>query len=280
MEKRRIWCSFVISLLFHIALVLFFLFGPWKKTADDQARKPILVEILPPQKSSNKNQIVESNSGRKAEEAAPNAYLGAETRVVDQESIKRERSRVQPAAQPMRPRLPESAQEIVDAEKPLSKFGLPIDVHPEKSAHRNNEPEWRDFSDQFGDTYPDYVKGVKESETTALNTKEFVFFGYYKRIRDQLDQAWRPILKENIYRYLRKGRNISSDVEHITKTMVTLDRKGEIVKVQVIEESGIVDLDDAAIRAFNKAGPFPNPPNGIIDERGEIKIQWNFILRS
>ena len=40
------------------------------------------------------------------------------------------------------------------------------------------------------------------------------------------------------------------------------------------------DLDEAAIRAFNRAGPFPNPPNGLLQETGSVDIRWDFILRT
>ncbi len=78
----------------------------------------------------------------------------------------------------------------------------------------------------------------------------------------------------------RRGRTPASDREHLTRTLVTLDQRGEIVRIQIIEESGSRDLDDAAIKAFNKAGPFPNPPSGLIEANGLVQIQWQFVLRT
>jgi protein TonB len=48
----------------------------------------------------------------------------------------------------------------------------------------------------------------------------------------------------------------------------------------MLSESGTGDLDDAAVGAFNQAGPFPNPPKGMIDLNQEIKIPWDFVLKT
>jgi protein TonB len=69
-------------------------------------------------------------------------------------------------------------------------------------------------------------------------------------------------------------------MEHRTKVLVVLNPSGEITKVQVVSESGTQDLDDAAVSAFNEAGPFPNPPKGIVNTSGLIEIPWEFILRT
>ena len=36
----------------------------------------------------------------------------------------------------------------------------------------------------------------------------------------------------------------------------------------------------AAVDAFNDAGPFPDPPAGLVDQNGQIQIPWDFILQS
>ena len=54
-----------------------------------------------------------------------------------------------------------------------------------------------------------------------------------------------------------QGEVASGGQERITKIVITLDKKGVLQKVQVLEESGIRDLDDAAVEAFRAAAPFP-----------------------
>ena len=53
-----------------------------------------------------------------------------------------------------------------------------------------------------------------------------------------------------------------------------------VVRVQLLEESGAVDLDSAAVGALNKAGPYPNPPKGLLDENGNAQIRWDFVLKT
>jgi len=48
----------------------------------------------------------------------------------------------------------------------------------------------------------------------------------------------------------------------------------------VIGDSGIQDLDDAAIEAFKAAAPFPNPPKGVVENDGTVQIRWDFVLET
>jgi TonB family protein len=125
-----------------------------------------------------------------------------------------------------------------------------------------------------------YIRGVKPGEVTALNTKEFVFYSYFERVRQQLDQAWQPIVKQNVGKILKGGRQLASNTDFVTRTLVTMNERGEILRIQLLEQSGTEDLDQAAIDALNKAGPYPNPPKGLIDSSGNVHIRWDFILKT
>jgi protein TonB len=69
-------------------------------------------------------------------------------------------------------------------------------------------------------------------------------------------------------------------MDHRTEIMVVLDPNGKIVQVEVIGESGTQSLDTAAVEAFNRAGPFPNPPRGLVGSDGRVRIKWEFILKT
>jgi TonB family protein len=126
----------------------------------------------------------------------------------------------------------------------------------------------------------DYLKEVKEGAQTMLSTREFLYYSYYNRIRGQLKQYWEPRIKDKVKKIFAAGRSIASDEDRITKVLIVLNTAGTLVKVQVVGESGIRDLDDAAVEAFRQAAPFPNPPKGIVDGDGLIKIRWDFILEA
>ncbi|MES2854797.1 MAG: TonB family protein [Bdellovibrionota bacterium] len=126
----------------------------------------------------------------------------------------------------------------------------------------------------------DRLKNVKTGMQTLLSTREFVYYSYYNRIREKLRQYWEPKIKEKFERIVRQGRTIASDGDKITRIIIILDEKGTLTKVQVVSGSGVRDLDDAAVEAFRAAAPFPNPPKGIVEADGTIKIRWDFVLEA
>lgn len=127
----------------------------------------------------------------------------------------------------------------------------------------------------------DHLKDVKTGMQTLLSTREFVYYTYYNRIKDKLRQYWEPMIKMKIEHLLRSGRHLASTGgDRITQIVIVLDQKGTLIRVQVIGPSGVRDLDEAAVDAFRAAAPFPNPPKGIIDPDGTIKIRWDFVLEA
>lgn len=126
----------------------------------------------------------------------------------------------------------------------------------------------------------DHLKDVAKGMQTLLSTREFVYYSYYNRIKDKLRQYWEPKIKEKMERIVRQGRTIASNTDRVTRIVIVLDNSGTLVRVQIIGPSGVNDLDEAAVEAFRAAAPFPNPPRGIADPDGTIKIRWDFILEA
>lgn len=126
----------------------------------------------------------------------------------------------------------------------------------------------------------DYLKDVNTGMQTLLSTREFVYYSYYARIKESIRQHWEPNVREKVKIIYRQGRNIASAKDRITQVLVTLDAKGELIKVEVLSQSGVEALDSAAIEAFKAASPFPNPPKGMVESDGTIKIRWDFVLEA
>lgn len=124
----------------------------------------------------------------------------------------------------------------------------------------------------------DYIKDLDPGLETLLSTREFVFYTYYSRIRKQLNQFWGPKVREKLVVMYKQGRQIASTEDKITKCLITLDKTGNLARVQIIGNSGVRELDEAAVDAFKLAAPFPNPPKGIQESDGSIKIRWDFVL--
>lgn len=121
---------------------------------------------------------------------------------------------------------------------------------------------------------------VQEDLITKLNTKEYKYYGYYHRIKLQLNQWWQPKVREKVTKMMSQGRTVASEENRTTRLIIILNDAGTLVKVQVLAESGVRDLDDAAVEAFRAAAPFPNPPKGIVEKDGTVKIRWDFVVES
>jgi len=144
-----------------------------------------------------------------------------------------------------------------------------------KELDAKNNQEGVDVS-QSRDYLPDKEAGLE----TLLSTREFVYYTYYNRIRNQLSEYWEPKIKQKVLTMFRQGRRIASTDDRITKLQIILDSRGILQRVQVLGASGVQDLDEVAVDAFRAAAPFPNPPKGIIESDGTVKIEWDFIVET
>lgn len=125
----------------------------------------------------------------------------------------------------------------------------------------------------------DHLEGVPLGDITNLNTAEYKFYGFYHRIRQQLEQFWGASIQEKTNDLAREGRYLSSSEDLITSLQITLDKHGRIVSIRLIGSSGIQELDAAAIEAFNEAGPFPNPPRELV-KNGHVILEWGFVVKT
>lgn len=169
-------------------------------------------------------------------------------------------------------------------------------THPNKVADKGELPSLRDLSPIFSPTpqpadqqaprpgeearTDDYLKNVKTGLQTILTTREFIYYTYYTRIKEKIGQYWEPNVREKVKIIYRQGRSIASAHDRVTQLLVVLDKNGNLIRVEVLGHSGVIDLDDAAVGAFQSAAPFPNPPKGMVEHDGTIKIRWDFILES
>lgn len=188
----------------------------------------------------------------------------------------------------------EQAEKSADEEKPTDKL-----TSPDGIVAGGKKPSLKDLTPSFKPGVPrvdteeiaqgggegpsatdDHLKNVRTGMQTLLSTREFVYYAYYNRIKDKLRQYWEPKIKEKMERIVRQGRTIASNTERITKIVIILDERGTLQRVQIIGPSGVRDLDEAAVEAFRAAAPFPNPPKGIVEADGTIKIRWDFILEA
>jgi TonB family protein len=282
-RERLLKRSIAASVLLHgalaggLALYQFIDFG------DD----PEPEELVWIEDTEDKQRVVFDDSAEETDEAEDDAFFSRDNRKTDEQTVAKETNTTSTSNGQQAQPKEETAKAPDQQAKPLgklAKFGLKL---PQKMQHPKqakvgqtlDQPRRSDYADVFGKRYEEYVEGMKEGQTTVLNTKEFVFFTYYERIRRQLEQAWPKLLQQKMRRLWRMGgRFPASEKQHKTQTILVLDQAGEVIKVSVVLPSGTQELDDAAVEAFNEAGPFPNPPEAIVDDNGLITINWTFVL--
>lgn len=286
------------SLLVFLVISAFIHFGAWiglklSKTPEFLTPKNKVEVVILDQRRDNvkKMQIVEQNKKSLNDEIPEDAkFLSAHNQRVVKESAaqkvgefkntgKKEDSEkaVKKVAQESKPKTQTTKS------SQLSRTGLPTlaDLRPQfdPNIQRDLNPT-KDAAQSEASRTNDYLKDTPPSLETVLNTREFVYYTYYQRIRTQIRQYWEPSIREKVKKIFAQGRTLASEHDHITRVVIILDKNGGLLRVQIIGESGLRDLDDAAVEAFRAAEPFPNPPKGIVEADGTIKINWDFVLEA
>ena len=168
--------SFSLSLILHL-FVLWLLFFISTHRAVETQKKPLWIEIDTAQDKKFKRQIVQTAPGEIVKDAKPDAFLGEKNQVVEKESVGKKF---------VESTIPKPSSKISKKEQKdkvqIKELGVPILPLTKKEAMTEpadkDRPEWADQ----GNVPQDYVRGMRESERTLLNTKEYVFFGYFQRI--------------------------------------------------------------------------------------------------
>lgn len=237
-----------------------------------------------------KKQIVQSEDSASSEKK-DSAFLSDKTRSFDRQTIAKnvdtfnKTGKGNSAKTQVAEKTSEAPKKKVDMKDiKLSDIGMQPYEMPQKVERapasasekglENGDPTAQGFS-----ATNDYVQEVALGDFTHLNTVEFKFYGFYHRIRQKLEQFWGKSIQEKSHALFRSGRRMPASQDLITSLQVTLNDKGEIVKVKILGASGVKELDDAAIESFNEAGPFPNPPKDLL-VNGYATIEWGFVVKS
>jgi TonB family protein len=225
---------------------------------------PIKIKIQP--NTENKKQIVQSDDPETKEKPTKKTFLGDKDRKFERESIPRKTDPFKSTNKTI------SLSDIGAFEKGYNSF-----KEAEKNARLGSKPA--DYQTPKISSTNDYVENVPLGDLTYLNTVEYKYYGFYHRIRQELEQFWGRSIQEKASALFKEGSTSASDEDFITALEVTLNEKGEIVEISIKTTSGFKELDDAAVESFNKAGPFPHPPKGLV-ENGLVKISWGFIVQT
>jgi TonB family protein len=121
----------------------------------------------------------------------------------------------------------------------------------------------------------DHLEDIEHGDETALSAKKFVYAAFFNRLKRQVAQNWDPA---TVWRRRDPTGTVFGFKTRITEVRVSLSRNGDLAKIVVSSPSGVVELDDEAVRAFKSAGPFPNPPEGLIEKDNQITFAFSFVF--
>lgn len=266
----------------------------WDRPASKVIKLKLVEEAIKDMASiKNKKQIVQSEDAPTREKPKEAAFLSDKDRQFDRQTMARKVDIFKNVAQgdASHNQVAEQKKSVKSKSKPslknlkFSDIGIapnePIaetiqrnPSHVAKQGIKSGDPKHQGLS-----STNDYVEEVKLGDFTHLNTVEYKFYGFFHRIRQKLEQFWGNSIQEKAANLFRAGRRLPASENLITSLQVTLNENGEIIHVKIVGESGVKELDDAAIESFNQAGPFPNPPKDLL-VNGKAVIEWGFVVKS
>jgi TonB family protein len=118
----------------------------------------------------------------------------------------------------------------------------------------------------------DHLEDAESGDFTALNSRKWKYATFFNRLKRQVAQNWHP---DQVYLRRDPTGNVYGTRDRLTVLQVSLKPNGSVAKIFVSKKSGVDFLDDEAVRAFQEAQPFPNPPGGLVDTRSNL-ITFSF----
>lgn len=261
------------SLLVHLLLLLgLSMAQPSATTLADRARadEPVVIEpapdephlVEPPEKVERPQRLAESADSGDHRKPPPDAFLGERDQRVAKETRARRVGRFAP--------------------------GGPVgsDVQAPRERQSDHGPKELAMSDLLAvedqNASPaaasdDAVGDVASGELTLLNTREYKFFSFYRRMKDALRHVWRREVEARNAALVADGKLVSAS-ELVTTLKIELGAEGDLRQANILYSSGIDAFDEAALFAFRSVGRFPNPPAGMKGADGKVRLRWEFVI--
>ena len=243
-----------LSLLIHVAVYLVIMIIPpgQPKTAPE----PTMVDLtelpdLKPQpqtmeKPEPKPEIKRHSEKqqRVAKETAPKGRDEADRMLP--------RSKQLPQVSRQAPRQPVSPQAVQPSQEPVPPgqgiFKPKTGQLPDRAKLFPSATKMARLEESYREKYR---SEVEEGDTRFLNTDDILFGSFLRRLENAIYGVWH---------YPQAA--LLRGIEGTTPVRITFNRKGEIVRVDMLESSGSKILDDEVLRTLNALGPVGSFPKG------------------
>jgi hypothetical protein len=153
---------------------------------------------------------------------------------------------------------------------PLDKLGalwkLPLEGEVRETTAASNPSLSKGSLDPLG---PEVAIGSE----TLLNTDEYIYAGFFNRVKQEVAPRWEPMIQ----RFLKTTLTLS-DGNFSTRYAFFVDAEGHLKDMQLLESSGSRTLDDLAARSLREVGRFPNPPQSLRSAGGLYRVELGFMV--
>lgn len=121
------------------------------------------------------------------------------------------------------------------------------------------------------------VPNLQKGEFTFLNSDFSTYASFYNRITPKIMYNWGNNI-EDVAMFPHMREKLRQKLRWVTRVELILNRKGDVRDVVIIHSSGSTELDQAIHEALTKAGPYLNPPTGMIEADGNVHILGEFTV--
>lgn len=280
-KERLFWfAAFLVSLLFHVVMILVLSKQAFHKKVDDQIPEGFVKFDLP-EKVKPAEQEVERILETPLEKTdAPDHadYLGQQDHIAKKKMKVKETVPRPKAADPgqtlkqqSKGKTPRSIAER--SEKKALETGNRVSEDKLLSNRKSYEHLLAYSMDQMADQelktgYLDYIDDLAEDgDAIDLNTQEYRYIGYFTNLRKAIELVW-SYPSEAVRRGL-DGR---------VRIKFVIQENGKVSKVSVLESSGHHILDEAIVNAIQLAAPFSPLPTGFNKPQLVVKGNFSYIL--
>jgi protein TonB len=134
------------------------------------------------------------------------------------------------------------------------------------------KPSQEQLERALGGGNVDHMADVLAGDETAVNSKRWIHATFFNRLKRSVAQNWDPA---SVWRRNDPSGQVYGFKTRVTEVRVALSTKGDLAKIVVTGPSGVSELDEEAVRAFQAAAPFVNPPKELAKD-GLITFAFSF----
>ena len=114
-------------------------------------------------------------------------------------------------------------------------------------------------------------------QADSPNNRKTQYNEWYSEIRHQLDPVLKKKLKSIAPAFEAKYHRAIRNSDHPLKLAIFVNPEGQVQDVKIVEASGIEEIDQLGVEAFQEISPLPKPPAAVLKDQ-EAKIRWDLIL--